>query len=61
MFKSGEILINPMREIIHAIAPKAQLIPVEVKPVLGAALLGMEAGGLDLSNEQREKIKASLI
>jgi len=60
MFKSGEILINPMRETVHAIAPKAQLIPVEVKPVLGAALLGMEAGGLHLSNEQREKIKAAL-
>ncbi len=60
MFKSGEILINPMRETVHAIAPKAKLIPVEVRPVLGAVLLGMEAGGLALSNEQRDNIKAVL-
>jgi N-acetylglucosamine kinase-like BadF-type ATPase len=60
MFKSGEILIKPMRETVHAIAPKAKLIPTEARPVLGAALLGMEAGGLILSNEQRDHIKAVL-
>ena len=31
MFKSGEILITPMRETVHAVAPKAKLIPTEVK------------------------------
>lgn len=60
MFKSGEILIKPMRETVHAIAPKAKLIPAEARPVLGAALLGMEAGGMILSNEQRDNIKAVL-
>jgi N-acetylglucosamine kinase-like BadF-type ATPase len=60
MFKNGEILIKPMRETVHAIAPKAKLIPTEARPVLGAALLGMEAGGLILSNEQRDNIKAVL-
>ncbi len=60
MFKSGEILIKPMRETVHAIAPKAKLIPTETRPVLGAVLLGMEAGGLILSNEQRATIKAVL-
>jgi N-acetylglucosamine kinase-like BadF-type ATPase len=60
MFKSGEILIKPMRETVHAVAPKAKLIPTEARPVLGAALLGMEAGGLALSNEQRASIKAVL-
>jgi N-acetylglucosamine kinase-like BadF-type ATPase len=60
MFKSGEILIKPMRETVHAVAPKAKLIPTEARPVLGAALLGMEAGGLVLSNEQRAGIKAVL-
>jgi N-acetylglucosamine kinase-like BadF-type ATPase len=60
MFKSGEILIKPMRETVHAVAPKAKLIPTEARPVLGAALLGMEAGGLTLSNEQRAGIKAVL-
>lgn len=60
IFKSGEPLIAPMRETVHAIAPKAKLIPAEVKPVVGAALLGMEASGLVLTLEQRNQIKESL-
>ncbi|MFN8413855.1 MAG: BadF/BadG/BcrA/BcrD ATPase family protein [Anaerolineales bacterium] len=53
MFKSGEILINPMRETVFSIAPKAKLIPVEVKPVLGAVLLGMEACNTTITPEIR--------
>ncbi|MBI5955028.1 MAG: hypothetical protein HY865_25510 [Chloroflexi bacterium] len=60
MFKSGEALIAPMRETIHSLAPKAKLILTEVKPVIGAVLLGMEAGGLKLSNEERAKVKMIL-
>jgi N-acetylglucosamine kinase-like BadF-type ATPase len=60
MFKSGEPLIAPMREKVHSIAPKAKLIRAEVKPVAGAVLLGMEAGGLMLTLEQRNEIKRSL-
>ncbi len=60
MFKSGEPLIAPMRETIHAIAPKAKLIRAEVKPVAGAVLLGMEASGSRLTLEQRNQIKKSL-
>lgn len=60
MFKSGEPLIAPMRETVHAIAPKAKLIRAEVKPVVGAVLLGMEAGGLMLTLDQRNQIKKSL-
>lgn len=60
MFKSGEILIKPMRETVRAVAPKAKLIPTEARPVLGAVLLGMEAGGLELSHEQRANIKTVL-
>lgn len=60
MFMSGEPLIAPMRETIHTIAPNAKLIRTEVKPVVGAVLLGMEAGGLILTVEQRNQIKISL-
>jgi hypothetical protein len=60
MFKGGEMLIAPMRETILALAPKAKLIRTEVKPVIGATLLGMEAAGISLTQEQRNKIKASL-
>ncbi len=46
MFKGGDALISPMRETIHALAPKARLTRLTVPPVLGAVMLGMEAGGL---------------
>ncbi len=59
MFKSGEPLIAPMRETIHALAPNAKLIRTEAKPVVGAALLGMEASGLSITLEQRNRIKKS--
>ena len=60
MFKGGEMLITPMREKIHSLAPKARLIRTEVKPVIGATLLGMEAAGVSLPQGQRDKIKLSL-
>jgi len=60
MFKSGEVLIAPLRETVHALAPRAKLIRTEIKPVIGAALLGMEAGGLALGQEERNRIKTSL-
>ena len=46
MFEGGSMLIEPMRETIHKLAPKARLIRLNVPPVLGAVMLGMEAGGL---------------
>ena len=46
MFEGGSMLIEPMRETIHKLAPKARLIRLDVPPVLGAVMLGMEAGGL---------------
>jgi N-acetylglucosamine kinase-like BadF-type ATPase len=61
MFKSGEILITPMRETIQAVAPKAKLIRTEVKPVVGATLLGMEASGFSITPEHRNQLKKSLV
>ena len=61
MFKSGESLIAPMRKTVQAIAPKAKLIRAEVKPVVGAVLLGMEASGALITLEQRNQVKRSLI
>ncbi len=44
MFQGGPLLIDPMRETIHNFAPKARLVRLHLPPVLGAAILGMEAG-----------------
>src|SRR5512134_1735749 len=46
MFEGGEMLIDPMRETIHKLAPRARLTRLTVPPVLGAAMLGMEAAGV---------------
>ena len=46
MFEGGPMLIEPMRETIHKLAPKARLVRLSVPPVIGAVMLGMEAGGL---------------
>lgn len=59
MFKTGEALIAPMRSKVHEIAPKAKLIPAEVKPVVGAVLLGMEAGRLNITPHIRAALNSN--
>lgn len=59
MFKTGEALIAPMRSKVHEIAPKAKLIPVKVKPVVGAVLLGMEAGHLPITADNRAALNSN--
>jgi N-acetylglucosamine kinase-like BadF-type ATPase len=45
MFEGGAMLIEPLRETIHKLAPRARLVRLTAPPVLGAAMLGMEAAG----------------
>ncbi len=59
MFKSEEMLIAPMRAKVHELAPKAKLIPVEIKPVAGAVLLGMEAANVQITDEVRTVLKTT--
>jgi len=60
MFEGGRMLIDPMRETILKLAPKARLVRLNVPPVIGAAILGMEAGGLMATHEIRENMKKSI-
>ena len=53
MFEGGSMLVEPMRETIQKLAPKARLIRLSVPPVLGAVMLGMEAGGLAVTSSIR--------
>ncbi len=46
-YKGSPIIQEKMAENIHTLAPKANLIRLETSPVVGATLLGMEAGGID--------------
>jgi N-acetylglucosamine kinase-like BadF-type ATPase len=45
MFEGGSLLIEPMQQTIHSLAPEARLLRLTVTPVIGAVLLGMQAAG----------------
>ena len=56
MFEGGAMLIEPMRETIQKLAPKATLVRLKTPPVLGAVLLGMEASGLQVTPAIRTRM-----
>jgi N-acetylglucosamine kinase-like BadF-type ATPase len=60
MFEGGAMLIEPMRETIHSLAPKARLVRLSAPPVLGAVILGMEAAGLTVIPEIRRTMQESV-
>jgi N-acetylglucosamine kinase-like BadF-type ATPase len=59
MFSGGELLIEPMRARIAQLAPGARLVKLKVPPVVGALLIGMQAGGHQPTPELREKLVSS--
>lgn len=60
MFEGGPMLIEPMRETIESLAPGAQLVRLNTSPVVGAALIGMEMGGMKNGPEVRNLLSESL-
>ena len=60
MFEGGHMLIDPMRETIHKLAPKARLTRLRVPPVVGAVLLGMEADALPVTPVIRKTVSESI-
>jgi hypothetical protein len=42
MFQNGPVLIKPMLETIHSLAPGAQLKRLTVPPVAGGLILAMD-------------------
>jgi N-acetylglucosamine kinase-like BadF-type ATPase len=47
LFEAGEIITNPMRDIILMHCPKAKIIHLNCPPVVGSVLLGMEQANFD--------------
>lgn len=47
VFKSGDMLLVPMREMVHALAPGASFVHLAAPPVAGAVMLGMQVAGVD--------------
>ena len=46
-FKGGALLLDPMKEAVCAINPKASFVRLESPPVVGGVLLGMEQAGVN--------------
>ena len=61
MFEAGQHLIEPMRETIIECAPSAQIVKLNVPPVVGAVLMGMEAAGINPYPKLRNKLEEKLI
>ena len=47
VFKAGELIIEPMRDIIMKNVPKAKMIRLDGPPVVGPLMLGMQMAGID--------------
>ena len=60
MFEGGASLIEPMRETIHKLAAKARLVRLRLPPVIGAVMLGMEAGSMSVTPEVRSTINETI-
>lgn len=56
MFKGGPLLIEPMRDTIHSIAPRARLVRVEHPPVMGSILIAMDEVGMHPDEEVRQNL-----
>jgi N-acetylglucosamine kinase-like BadF-type ATPase len=54
MFNGGDLLMNPMRQTVHNLAPRARFVRLTVPPVVGAVMLGFEAGGLRVEPSMRQ-------
>jgi len=47
IFDTGDIITNPMRDIVLKHCPKAKIFRLDGPPVVGAVILGMEQIGFD--------------
>jgi N-acetylglucosamine kinase-like BadF-type ATPase len=60
MFEGGPMLIEPMRRTIQSLAPKARMVRLTVPPVLGAVILGMEAGSVGVTLSIRKSLRDTI-
>ncbi len=47
LYHCGPLLLDPLRETVHAVAPRARFVRLDVPPVVGAVLLGMEQAAVN--------------
>lgn len=59
IFESGDIYIDPLRETIHKLAPKARLVKLEAPPVVGGVVLGMQKARLEIAPLHKNLIEST--
>jgi len=59
LYKGGPLLIEPMRETVHALAPGARFVRLTAPPVVGGVLLGMEQAGREASQFRNRLIETT--
>jgi N-acetylglucosamine kinase-like BadF-type ATPase len=58
LYDGGPLLVDPMRQTIHHLAPGARLLRLTAAPVVGAVLLGMEAAGYRPTGAVRSRLNS---
>jgi N-acetylglucosamine kinase-like BadF-type ATPase len=56
----GPLLVDTVRYVVHKQNPAAQILPLWHDPVLGAALLALEAIGVTINREVHERLTRTL-
>lgn len=59
MYNGGSLLLEPMQDAVRAVAPGARFVRLAAPPVVGAALLGMQAAGLDARDRRPALISST--
>ena len=59
-FDGSPLLTEEMKKKVHAVAPGAKFIRTHEPPVMGAVLLGMQAGGVAIDAAVRDNLKQSV-
>jgi N-acetylglucosamine kinase-like BadF-type ATPase len=60
MFEGGHMLIDPLRATVLNLAPGARFVRLEVPPVIGAVMIGMEQSGLKPDRVIRARLAKTL-
>jgi N-acetylglucosamine kinase-like BadF-type ATPase len=58
-YKGSPLIAEWIGDAIHAIAPRAELVRLEAPPVVGSALLGVEAAGQDFTAIRERVVQAT--
>lgn len=61
MFAGGALLIDPLRDTVLSLAPGARFVRLEVPPVIGAVMIGMEQGGVKPDQAIRDCLARTLL